>query len=34
MFVKDNLGLTLFDKIKLKLLLKKVLTKKKKGGIL
>lgn len=34
MFVKDNLGLTFFDRIKLKFLLKKVLTKSNSNSII
>ena len=34
MFTKDNLGLTFFDRIKLRLLLKRVLTNKTKYDIL
>lgn len=34
MFVKDNLGLTFFDRVRLKFLLKKVLTHKKISSII
>lgn len=34
MFAKDNLGLNFFDRIKLRLLLKKVLTHKQNNGII